>query len=75
MLINEVALGNVYDVYQPQTSLKKAPDGYDSVHAVRNQDGNDSHFEVWHAGVQTIPNVSRTRGWYLSRLKRCSFSG
>ena len=48
MLINEVALGNMYDVYQHQTSLTKAPDGFDSVHGVRNQDGNDSQFEVCH---------------------------
>ena len=48
MLINEVALGDTYDVYQHQTSLTKPPDGFDSVHGVRNQDGNDSQFEVCH---------------------------
>ena len=46
MLINEVALGNVYDVYQHQTSLTKPPQGFGSVHGVRNQDGNESEFKV-----------------------------
>ena len=46
MLINEVALGSVYDVYEPQPSWTSPPEGYDSVHGVRAQDGIESKFEV-----------------------------
>ncbi len=46
MLINEVALGNVYDVHEHQTKLSKPPDGFDSVHGVRKQYGVESQFEV-----------------------------
>lgn len=46
MLVNEVALGSVHDVYKHETSLTKPPEGFDSLHGVRRQEGNDSQFEV-----------------------------
>ena len=46
MLVNEVALGHCLDVFEHNTDLKQPPEGYDSVHGVRKQDGIHSQFTV-----------------------------
>ena len=69
MLINEVALGNMYDVNQHQTSLTKTPDGFDSVHGVRNQDGNDSQFEVCHTHNALLCMCTSATRMHSSRMR------
>ena len=44
-LVNEVALGKCKDFDEFVQSLVKPPDGYDSAHGVRNQEGTTSKFK------------------------------
>ena len=46
MLVNEVALGNIKDYFQHDTTLTAPPDGYDSTHGVGRDQDNSSQFEV-----------------------------
>ena len=73
MLLNEVALGSVYDVYEPQPSWTHPPEGYDSVHGVRAQDGIESKFEVcdaWkHMAIPDIYILLKPWNFYREKWK------
>ena len=47
MVVSEVALGNSKDYYKFDLDLKAPPEGFDSTHGVRKQEGVASDFEVW----------------------------
>ncbi|XP_078664712.1 uncharacterized protein LOC144907477 isoform X2 [Branchiostoma floridae x Branchiostoma belcheri] len=62
MVVSEVALGKCKDVYQQNTSLTQPPQGYNSVHGVKNTDDIPSEFKD---DEYVIYNVQQQKMRYL----------